>query len=190
MALGDVAPFHRFARLYDLGMYRADPETLQVGLDRADGPVELVLDVGGGTGRASRALSGPRTVVVDAARGMLREARGHGLETVQGDAATLPIGDGAADAIVIVDALHHMADVDGVFAAAHRALRPGGVLVVREFDPATLRGRGLVLGERIVGFDSHFYPPDDLRDRLTSAGFDATVPDRGFGYTVAAVADK
>jgi len=62
--------------------------------------------------------------------------------------------------------------------------------VVREFDPATLRGRGLVLGERIVGFDSHFYPPDDLRDRLTSAGFDATVPDRGFGYTVAAVADK
>jgi len=190
MALGDVAPFHRFARLYDLGMYRADAETLQVGLDRAEGTVETVLDVGGGTGRASRALSGPRTVVVDAARGMLGEARGHGLETVQGDAATLPVCDGSADAVVIVDALHHMADVEGVVTAAYRALRPGGVLVVREFDPTTLRGRGLVLGERIVGFDSQFYAPEDLRERLADAGFDATIPDRGFGYTVAGVTER
>jgi len=184
MGLGDVTPFHRFARLYDLAMYRADPEPLQIGFDRAEGAVETVLDVGGGTGRASRALSVSRPVVVDAARGMLREARGHGLETVQGDAATLPVADGAADAVVIVDALHHMADVDGVLAAARRALRPGGVVVIREFDPTTLRGRGLVFGERLVGFDSAFYSPADLRERVSRAGFDATVPDRGFGYTV------
>lgn len=185
MALGDVAPFHRFARVYDLGMWRADRATLEAGFAVADRPVEHVLDVGGGTGRASRALSGHETVVVDAARGMLARARETGLATVQGDAATLPVRDDSADAILVVDALHHMADIDGVFAAAHRALRPGGALVIREFDPTTLRGRGLVLGERIVGFDSQFWPPADLRDRLAAAGFEATVVEDGFGYTVA-----
>lgn len=185
MALGDVAPFHRFARLYDLGMWRADPATLEAGLALADRPVETVLDVGGGTGRASRALDEPRRVVVDAARGMLREARGHGLETVQGDAATLPVADGAADAVLIVDALHHMADVDGVLRATYRALAPGGVLVVREFDPTTLLGRGLVVAERVVGFDSQFWSPDALAARLADVGFDARVVERGFGYTVA-----
>lgn len=185
MALGDVAPFHRFARWYDRGMWAADPGTLRAGLDRADRPVEVVLDVGGGTGRAARALDGPRPVVVDAARGMLREARGHGLDAVQGDAATLPVRDGRVDAVLVVDALHHMADPAGVFRAARRALRPGGVLVVREFDPTTLRGRGLALAERAVGFDSQFRSPDDLRARLARAGFDAAVVERGFGYTVA-----
>jgi demethylmenaquinone methyltransferase/2-methoxy-6-polyprenyl-1,4-benzoquinol methylase len=188
MALGDVSPFHRFARLYDLGMWRADRATLEAGLAVAERPVERVLDVGGGTGRASRALAGYDTVVVDAARGMLREARGKGLATIQGDAATLPVRDEGADAVLVVDALHHMADVDGVLAAARRVLRPGGVLVIREFDPTTLRGRGLVLAERLVGFDSHFYAPDDLRDRLAAAGFEATVVESGFGYTVAGTA--
>ncbi|MEF8851177.1 MAG: methyltransferase domain-containing protein [Haloarculaceae archaeon] len=185
MALGDVSPFHRFARFYDLGMWRADRATLEAGLAVADRPVERVLDVGGGTGRASRALTDYETVVVDAARGMLARARETGLATVQGDAAALPVHDGSADAVLVVDALHHMADPDGVFAAAGRALRPGGVLVVREFDPTTLRGRGLVLGERVVGFDSQFWPPAELRDRLAAAGFEATVVEGGFGYTVA-----
>jgi demethylmenaquinone methyltransferase/2-methoxy-6-polyprenyl-1,4-benzoquinol methylase len=188
MALGDVSPFHRFARLYDLGMWRAERTTLAAGFAVADRPVERVLDVGGGTGRASRALAGYETVVVDAAQGMLVQARGKGLVTVQGDAATLPVHDGSTDAVLVVDALHHMADPDGVFAAAHRALRPGGVLVVREFDPTTLRGRGLVVGEHIVGFDSQFWPPADLRDRLAASGFEATVVEGGFGYTVAGVA--
>ncbi len=168
-------------------MYAADPETLRVGLTLAEGPVETLLDVGGGTGRASRALDVPRPVVVDAARGMLREARGHGLATVQGDAARLPVADESVDAVLVVDALHHMGDVDGVIAAAERAVRPGGVLVIREFDPTTLRGRGLVAAEHLVGFDSQFYAAEALRDRVAAGGFDASVPDRGFGYTVAGV---
>ncbi|QLH75928.1 methyltransferase domain-containing protein [Halosimplex rubrum] len=187
MALGDVGVFHRFARLYDRAMYAAEPETLTAGLDLAERPVERLLDAGGGTGRASRALDVPRPVVVDAARGMLREARGHGLETVQGDAARLPVAEESVDAVVVVDALHHMADVDGVIEAAHRVLRPGGALVVREFDPTTLRGRGLVAAEHLVGFDSRFLAADALAERVTAGGFRASIPDRGFGYTVAGV---
>ncbi|MFT4964955.1 MAG: hypothetical protein ACI9PP_002244, partial [Halobacteriales archaeon] len=69
---------------------------------------------------------------------------------------------------------------------AARVLRPGGVLVVREFDPKSIRGRGLVLAEHLVGFDSSFLTPDSLAALAEKYGLSPDVPDRGFVYTVAA----
>ena len=184
---GDVGLFHRFAPVYDVVMPRAKPAKLEAGLQHARRDVETLLDVGGGPGRASRPLDVPRRLVVDAAPGMLQQARSHGLEGVAGDATRLPFSDHAADAILIVDALHHIRDVPTVFAEAARVLRPGGVLVIREFDPTTVRGRGLVLAERLVRFDSVFYAPDELATELDAAGLAPTVVERGFTYTVAGV---
>lgn len=74
-----------------------------------------------------------------------------------------------------------MADPERVFAAARRVLRPGGVLLIREFDPTTLRGRGLVAAEHLVGFDSGFWTPETLRDRLAGVvgGGGTEAPSRG-----------
>ncbi|MFB6219065.1 MAG: class I SAM-dependent methyltransferase [Halobacteriaceae archaeon] len=166
-------------------MPAADAAELRDALALAEGPVECVLDVGGGTGRAARAV--PDTVVVDATAGMLAQARRRGHECVRGDAARLPVVDGAADAVLVVDALHHFPAPEAALAEAARALRPGGVLVVREFDPTTVRGRAVALAERALGWDSRFFPPDALAARVADAGLDATVLDRGFGYTVAGV---
>lgn len=212
----DVTAFDRLARLYDLAMPAADPDVLARGLAYADGDLDRVLDVGGGTGRAARVLgeavrrseatrrpgrSGssppetdqttrraePRPFVVDAARGMLRTASAAGVEGVQGDAGTLPVYDGAVDAVVIVDALHHFPTADREIAEAARVLRPGGALVIREFDPTTLRGRALSALERAVGFDSTFYAATDLLDLVEDAGLASFLPDRGFDYTVVGV---
>lgn len=184
---GDAAVFDRFAWAYDRVMPSADADALAAGLAEAERSVDLVVDVGGGSGRASRAIDGSDRVVVDAARGMLAQARRHGLPVVQGDAASLPISDGRADAVVIVDALHHLPDRDGAITAAARALAPGGVLVVADFDPSTIRGRGLVLAEHLVGFDSRFDTPSQLRERMADAGLSPTVVRGGFGYVVAGV---
>lgn len=184
---GDVALFDRFARLYHACMPAADAGVLGEGLALADREVDRVLDVGGGTGRAARAIDVPRSVVVDAAAGMLAEARREGFEAVQADAARLPVRDSSVDAVVIVDALHHMADHEAVLGEARRVLRAGGVLVIREFDRATIRGRALVAAEHLVGFDSRFFTPDELASAVATAGFQARVPDRGFGYTVVGV---
>jgi demethylmenaquinone methyltransferase/2-methoxy-6-polyprenyl-1,4-benzoquinol methylase len=183
---GDVVPFDWLARPYDLVMPKADGSAIAAGLERADRPIERALDVGGGGGRAARSVSGPEWTVVDAARGMLGVAGGHGLATVQADAARLPVRDESVDAVVFLDSWHHVGRQRAAVEEAARVLRPGGVLVIREFDPTTIRGRGLVVAERLVGFRSTFATPDRIAEMAESNGLRATIPDRGFVYTVAA----
>ena len=186
-ARGDVSTFDRLARLYDLAMPPARERPLAEGLARAERPVHRALDVGGGTGRAAAAIR-PETVVVDAAPGMCRRARSKGHAAVTGDATRLPVADNSVDAALVVDALHHMPDHPTVFGELSRVLRPGGVAIVREFDPTTLPGRALVAAEHAWGFASTFHTPADLVDLLAAAGFEASTLDGGFGYTVVGVA--
>lgn len=184
---GDVAYFERFARQYERFMPSTDERALRAGLALADRDIERVVDVGGGTGRAVRTIDVPVRIVVDAANEMVREAQRVGLDGVRADGASLPFADESLDAVLIVDALHHVADRTGALAEARRVLRPGGVLVCREFDRATLRGRALVVAEHLAGFDSEFFTPEELAAGVENAGLDAAVPSRGFGYTVAGV---
>jgi demethylmenaquinone methyltransferase/2-methoxy-6-polyprenyl-1,4-benzoquinol methylase len=187
----DVPYFDRFARLYDLVMPAAKPSDLAPGLASAERPVERVLDVGGGTGRAARALTDTgldrSPVVVDASAGMLAEARERGLRVVRADAGTLPVPDASVDAVFVVDALHHFPNGRAAVDEAARVLRPGGVLVVREFDPGTIRGRLLVAAEHAIGFQSTFFGADELADVLARSGLPSRVLESGFTYTVVGV---
>ena len=186
---GDVRFFDRTTRLYDLVMPSTDPEPIREAFSLADRPIERLLDLGGGTGRASLALDGPSDpddrLVADISRGMLGRARDAGLRTVECDARRLPFRNGSWDAVVVVDALHHMPDPGVVYREVERVLAPGGVFVVRDFDPSSVRGWALALGERVVGFGSRFATPDALAEEISTAGFETRVLDRGFTFTVA-----
>jgi demethylmenaquinone methyltransferase/2-methoxy-6-polyprenyl-1,4-benzoquinol methylase len=150
-----------------------------------------VLDLAGGTGRAARAVTapadraaGPETVVVDASRAMLAHAAERGTPAVRGDAGRLPFRDESVDAVVVLDALHHLPEQAAALAAVARVLRPGGVLVIREFDPRTLRGRALVAAEAAVGFRSTFRGPDEWAAACEDVALSASILDRGFAFTV------
>ena len=194
---GDGRFFDRVARIYDWGMPAADSGSLAAGLAEVDGEIDRLLDLGGGTGRATVAVDASERIVVDISRPMLQRARvrtaaGVGrptdqpgpLATLQGDAGRLPVGDDSVDAAIVVDAFHHMPAQTTVISEAQRVLRPGGVLVVREFNPSHPLGWLLGRAEHTIGMDSTFYTPADLTALLTDAGLDATVLDDGFGYTV------
>lgn len=190
VGVSDVSTFDRFARVYDLVMPGADATQLGRALERSERPVDRLLDLGGGTGRAARALDANQRIVLDAARGMLVRARDHGLATIQGDASRLPVAPASVDAVTIVDALHHVHGWDSLFEEVFRVLRPGGVLAISDFDPTTLLGRLLVTGEHLIGFESQFVSPQVLCDHLERVGFETIVVDDGFGYTVAGVVSK
>ena len=186
--LGDVRLFDRMAPLYDLVMPPANGERLAAGLDHATRPIDRLLDIGGGTGRAAASLTGPDLTVVDASPGMLARARNvHGLSALAGDAGRLPFSDGAADAAMIVDAFHHLPDADATLREVARVIAPGGALVIRDFDPTHPLGRVLVASEHAIGMASQFHAPDDLAVALDDIGFDPRIVDRGFGYTVVGV---
>lgn len=196
--MDDVGTFHRFARLYDLAMPDADGKRLGRGIARAERDVDRLVDLAGGTGRGLRAVEAIGAIdgepfdvdgiVLDAADGMLRRARSRGHTTVRGDAVRTPLADGSIDAIVVVDAFHHLPDRDGVLTEATRVLAPGGVLVIQEFDPTTIPGRAVAASERLVGFESRFDAPAALTRRMERAGLSPTVVEDGFAYVVAGVA--
>jgi demethylmenaquinone methyltransferase/2-methoxy-6-polyprenyl-1,4-benzoquinol methylase len=183
--MGDLWFFDRIAPVYDRVMPAASTGTLEAALGRADRPVERVLDVGGGTGRASRAVEVPERIVLDASGGMLSRVPA-GIGRVLGDARHPPFRAGSIDAVLIVDALHHLPERTRVLDALVDVLRPGGVLVVSEFDPSTLRGRVLEAGEHLLGMTSQFDTPAALVEALSRPGLEPVVVESGFGYTVAA----
>lgn len=106
-------------------------------------PVDRFLDIGTGTGRMLE-LIGPRArqaIGVDASREMLAIARAKldaaSLAHVSvrlGDAYQLPVEPGSHDLIVLHHVLHFLDEPAAALQEAAKALRPGGRLVVVDFD--------------------------------------------------------
>jgi demethylmenaquinone methyltransferase/2-methoxy-6-polyprenyl-1,4-benzoquinol methylase len=153
----------------------------------ADRPVRTVLDLAGGTGRVARVLDeDQRTVVLDRARGMLRRAARQ-TDAVQGDAGRLPLRSGSVDAVVCVDALHHLPRARSALEESARVLAPGGVLVLVDFDPGTVPGRLVALSEHALGMGSTFRRREEAIEIVESAGFEVITTDGGWAtYRVVA----
>ncbi len=151
----------------------------------------VLVDVGGGTGRVARRLSGfDRVVVADVERGMLVRARARGLAVVVADARHLPFRPGSADAVVAVDALHHFPDQERAITEAAGLLGPGGRLVIEEFDPSSLGGAVVRVFELALGFGSVFHRPADLQRLVARATGLATAEHRFSGREYAVVATR
>ena len=157
-----------------------------------------LLDVGGGTGRVSQSLTDlvDELYVLDESRQMLRQARGKGLDAVLAHAEALPFADGSFDGILIVDAVHHVADVPQVLAEFCRILRVpdpgtgqgGGRLVIEEPDIERLWARFIALAERLLFMRSRFYRADTLAAMMADCRVQVTVEREDGMYWI--VADK
>jgi SAM-dependent methyltransferase len=107
-------------------------------------PVARVLSLGCGHGALERGLAShgfaERYDGIDLAPRAIAEARRlaaeRGLTQVHyqvGDLEQANLPEGVFDLVFAHQSAHHIEDLDGVFAAARRALKPGGVLHVHEF---------------------------------------------------------
>lgn len=96
-----------------------------------------VADIGCASGYGTAALTGTgqdRRLVIglepDASQIRQAGRQFPRLPLLRGDAGTLPIRDGAVDAVVLLDVLEHVAEPSTVIAEVRRVLRPGGYVVI------------------------------------------------------------
>lgn len=123
-----------------------------------------LLDVGGGTGRAAVLFAGltRNLVVADAAFNMLRKSKGKGIPSVQSQSEHIPFKDGAFDRIIMVDALHHVADQQQTINEMRRLLAPKGKMVIEEPDIHNFVVKLIALGEKLLLMRSHFLSPVEI----------------------------
>ena len=155
-----------------------------------------VLDLGAGTGHATRALKRrfPQslTVAADIAPGMLARASAQSrwfrrFERVRADAYSLPFRDQSFDLVFSSLMLQWCDDLDAVFTEIGRVLNPGGLLLFSTFGPGTLAelreawaaGDASLGGarERATNHVNHFFDPHALGSALMHAGFTEPVLD-------------
>lgn len=129
-----------------------------------------LLEIGCGEGANLHHLGArPGWVGLDFAQEKLRWAAGAlpGVRFTRGDAAALPFADGAFDAVLIRDVLHHVPDRAAVVAEAARVLERGGVLAAIEpnrSSPLIVAQALLVKEERAVLMSHAARLAAELRD--------------------------
>jgi demethylmenaquinone methyltransferase/2-methoxy-6-polyprenyl-1,4-benzoquinol methylase len=152
------------------GLYHV--EALQQVL-KPQGQGESLLDVAGGTGYLASCVADryARVVVADLSPGMLSVARSRKLETVEASALELPFKDAEFDVVLCTDALHHIKQIERALDEMCRVLKPGGTLVIHEFDLKGWKGFFFYWFERLFVDDSVFITPEALQALLEKNGF-------------------
>ena len=136
---------------------------VEAAVDQAlgEGPFNLLVDLGTGTGRILELFGGraSRALGFDLNHAMLAYARMKleraGLAHAQvrhGDLYNVPLPDGAADAVVLHQVLHFLDDPTAAIAEAARLLAPGGKLLVVDFAPHELEFLREQSAHRRLGF--------------------------------------
>jgi len=175
----------RLERLYATRDVVRRRELVRVALGSRAG--DRVLDVGCGPGfyvtELLEAVGREGSVTgVDASADMLavaaRRAEGHGNVTFcQADATALPVPEASFERALCVQVLEYVRDVPAALSQLHRALRPGGRVLVWDVDWATVswHATGRQLARRVLAaWDNHLTHrslPRTLAAQLRNAGF-------------------
>ena len=182
--------FKLLAPFYERVIKPKEPERIlqQLGLPQPDG---AVLDAGGGTGRVARFFVGKtaEVVVADQTFEMLQEARKkEGLRPVCSLSEKMPFPDGHFCCIVMIDALHHVADQAATINELWRVLKPGGRVIIEEPDIRLFRVKLLALAEKLALMRSHFLSPRQVISLFAFEGASTRVEVEG--WTVWIVVEK
>lgn len=134
----------------------------------------VVADLGCGTGAMLPLVAShvANVIGVDASDEMLAAARDRvdalsNVELRRGSLESLPIPDSTLDAATLMLVLHHLPSPVAALAEAHRALKPGGRLLIVDMAPHDREEYRQRMGHVWLGFSE-----DQMRRFASQAGFD------------------
>jgi malonyl-CoA O-methyltransferase len=185
-----VAAFDRASASYDAAaaLQERVRNELLGRLDELKITPQAILDLGAGTGHATRALKRryPKalTVAVDIAPGMLARAKAQSrwlrrFERVRADAYALPFRAASFDLVFSSLMLQWCDDLDSAFAELARVLKPGGLLLFSTFGPGTLAELrdSWAAADGQPNHVNHFFDPPTIGSVLMHAGLAEPVLD-------------
>lgn len=151
--------------------------------DATPGPDTFLLDAFGGSGTVTRAIrllrsarSAPTIVTGDIAAPMIERALAYGLPAVRQSIERWLLKDASLDGVIFAYGTHHLpvGDRPRALAETYRVLRPGGHVVVHDFEEGTPTARWYseVLDRYTdTGHKHEHFVPDRMHDLLVNAGF-------------------
>ena len=164
-----------------------------------------LVDLAGGTGDIAlgfldRVKNDGRAIVCDLTPAMVAVGRDRaldrglltGVDWIAGDAQSIPLKSGVADAVTMGFGLRNVTDIDAVLRETRRILRPGGRFLCLEFSRCVVPGMDRLydlysfnvlpkIGRMVTGDEDayrylvesirRFPPQEELAKRFSAAGF-------------------
>ena len=136
---------------------------------------EILVDLGGGTGRVALVLEKMTNgcVLLDRSFEMLKQAKkkSNSLILVQGVGEALPFRKDTIPQIFANDTLHHILKQEETLAECYEVMMKSGYFTIREFDPKYWKTKFLIFFEKVLMFGSTFLSPQKLEDMCKEIGF-------------------
>lgn len=130
---------------------------------------EIVLDIGGGTGRLAASLSKDcqKIYVLDESKGMLSKVPPKdNLVPILGNALAMEFQDKTMDIVVLCDVLHHVKEQAKLMEEINRVLKKDGKLVLLDFEKTNIRIRLLSAFEHILFGKLYFKTSQEVKDLI------------------------
>jgi demethylmenaquinone methyltransferase/2-methoxy-6-polyprenyl-1,4-benzoquinol methylase len=110
-------------------------------------PSDILLDIGGNTGKITEAYSDSckEVVVLEPKHSIVQYGRSNRprIKFVEGEAENIPLPDEHFDKVIASASFHHFSDQDKALGEMKRVLKPGGKIIILEIDPNTPKGKRL-----------------------------------------------
>ena len=144
-------------------------------IDRVES--DILLDVGGGTGRIIRQLSHKfkRPIICDFSLPMLKIAKSKGhLNEICCNSEYLPFESNSKKIVIMVDTLHHLVEPKKTLFEILRVLTKDGVFILEEPNIEKWQIKIISLIEKLFHMQSRFYNYADIIEMINIPGIEIT----------------
>ena len=150
-----------------------------------DQQFDKLLDVGGGTGRATQYLidCAAKLYISDISFPMLTAAKSKNLfQEICCSIEKAPFANAIFDCIVMIDAFHHLINQKEALDQVLSLLKPGGIFILEEPDIRNFRVKLIAIAEKILLMRSHFIKSETVASWINKSDFSVEIKIDGINY--------